>query len=93
MKREKKYIPDLHTSLNAIGREWTGAIDVPLVEDSLLYLWIATKEVVERLYVRLRTVGRKREVMVLEVETNTGEIDDGFDTSLTEFLGVTWKIS
>lgn len=45
--------PDLHTSFDTVGCQWPSAIDVPLVEDLLLYLRVATNEVVERLDMRL----------------------------------------
>jgi hypothetical protein len=31
--------------------------------------------------------------VVLEIETDTWEIDDGLDSDTTELVGVTWKMS
>ena len=45
---------NLYTRLNTIGSKWTGSIEIPLVEDLLLNFRIATYEIVEGLYVRLR---------------------------------------
>jgi len=79
---------DLHTSLNAIGREWASPLEVPLVVHSLLDFRVATGEVVERLDVRLGPVDGECEVVVLEVETDTWQVDDGLDASATKLLGV-----
>lgn len=40
-------------------------------------------------HTRLGTVDRERQVMVLEVKTDTWEVDDGLDASLLELLGIT----
>lgn len=80
---------DLHTSVNTVGRQWASAINVPLVEDFFLNLWIASDEVIERLNTRLGAVGGKGEVMILEVETDAREVDERLDTRLAKLLGVT----
>ena len=80
---------DLDTSINTIGCERTCAVDVPLVEDLFLSLLVTTNEVVEALDVRLRSVGCKGQVVVLEVETDTGQVYQGLDASLAKLLGVT----
>jgi len=80
---------DLDTSLNAVGGERTSAVDLPLLEDLLLNLGVATDEVVKGLDVGLRAVGGEGQVVILEVETNTGKVDEGLDASLAELLGVT----
>lgn len=80
---------DLHTSLNAIGRERTSALEVPFFIDLLLDFRVATNEVVERLDVGLGPVDGECEVVVLEVETDTWQVDDRLDTSATKLLGVT----
>jgi hypothetical protein len=57
-------------------------IEVPLVKDSLLSLLIATNKVIKRLNIWLRTEDREGKIMILEVESHTRKVDDGFDTSL-----------
>jgi hypothetical protein len=47
---------DLNTSFNAVGRKWTGTVDVPLLENSLLDCRITTCKVVKRLDMWLRAV-------------------------------------
>jgi hypothetical protein len=81
--------PDLDTSLNTVGGQRTSAIDVPLVEHSFLDLRVTSDEVVKGLYMGLGAEDGEREVMVLEVETNTRKIDKRLDTSLAELLRVT----
>lgn len=56
---------------------------------TLLNFWYAAYEVVETLGFGLGTICGEGQVMVLEVETYAGEIDDRLDASLLEFLGVT----
>ena len=80
---------DLHTRFDAIGSEWASAVDVPLIEHLVLRLLITTDEVVERLGVGLGTVGCKGKIVVLEVQTNTREVDQRLDTRLAELLWVT----
>lgn len=80
---------DLDTGIDTVGCEWTCTVDVPLVEDLLLSLLISTDKVVEALDVRLSSVGGEGQVVVLEVQTNTGQVDQGLDASLAKLLGVT----
>lgn len=80
---------DLNTSFDTIGGEWTSAVDVPLLEDTLLDRRVTTNKVVERLNMRLRTVRGEREVVVLKVETDAWQVDEGLDASLAELLWVT----
>ena len=47
---------DLDTGFDTVGGEWTCAVDVPLVEDLFLDRGVATKEIVERLGIWLRSV-------------------------------------
>lgn len=54
-----------------------------------LGLWIASDKVIETLRVRLRAVRREREVVILEVKTDTGQVNDGLDTDGPQLLGVT----
>lgn len=53
--------PDLDTSFNAVSGKWTSAVDVPLLEDLLLDLGIATHKVVERLDMGLGAVSGESE--------------------------------
>ena len=55
---------------------------------TLLNFWVTSGEVVEALSARLSTVHGKGEVMILEVEADTWEVDDGSDSGLPELLGV-----
>lgn len=80
---------DLDTSLDTVGGEWASAVDIPLLEDLLLDLGVATDEVVERFDVRLSAVGGEGQVMILEVETNTRKINKRLDASLAKLLWVT----
>jgi hypothetical protein len=53
-----------------------------------LDLGVTTDEVVKTLHIRLRTVRGKGKVVVLEVETNAGEVNDRLDASSPQLLGV-----
>ena len=66
---------DLNTGINTVGGKRTGAVDLPLLEDLLLDLGVATDKVIEGLDVGLRAVCGEGEVVVLEVETDTGKVD------------------
>lgn len=78
----------LDTGLDAVGGKRTSAVDVPLREDLLLDLLVATDEVVERVGPWLGSVWSEGQVVVLEVETNAGKIDERLDTGLAELLWV-----
>lgn len=80
--------PYLDASFDAIGRKWTRAIELPLVVDSLLSLGVTSEEVVEALSVRLGTVSREGQVVVLEVEPNARQVNLAFHTGFLKFLGV-----
>ena len=80
--------PDLDASFDAIGGKWARAIELPLVIDSLLSLGITSNKIIEALGIRFGTVGREGKVMVLEVETNAGQVYLAFYPCLLEFLGV-----
>jgi hypothetical protein len=80
---------DFDTGFDTVGGKRACAIDVPLVEDFLLNLRVTTGKVVEGLDMGLSSVCRKRQVVILEIETNAGEIDERLDTSLAELLWVT----
>ena len=80
--------PDLNASFDPIGGKWTGTIELPLVIHLLLNLRITSDEVIKALGVRLGTIGREGKIMVLEVETNAGQVNLAFDAGFLEFLGV-----
>lgn len=65
---------------NRIGR---------LGKHTLLSLGVTSNKVVETLGTGLSTVDGEGEVVVLEVETNTGKVDDGLNAGLSELGGVT----
>jgi hypothetical protein len=68
----------------------TRAVDVPLVKNLFLDRGVATKEIVKGLGVGLRSEDTEGQIMVLEVQTNSGKINKRLDTCSTKFLGVTW---
>ena len=74
--------PDFHTSLNTIGRQRTSTSLVPLVIDSLLDLRVTSNEIIKAFDVRLRAIGREGEVMILEIKTNTWQLDLALHSSL-----------
>lgn len=79
----------LHTSLNAVGRQWASAIDIPLVENLFLYLRISSSEVIKGFNVRLSAEHGEGKVMILEVETNSWKIDERLNSGLAKLLRVT----
>ena len=81
--------PDLDTSIDAIGCQRACTVDVPLLKYLGLHLWVTSHKVIEGLDVWLGSEDGEGEVVVLEVETHAGEVDDGLDTSAAELLGVT----
>lgn len=74
----------LDAGLNAVGGQRACAFEVPFLEDLLLDLWVAPDKVIERLCVWLGSVRREVKIVILEVETNTWEIDDRLDTYLPQ---------
>lgn len=56
---------DLYSRINSVCCKRSCTVQIPLVENSLLYLRVATEEVIEGFCVRLGTVYGKGEVMVL----------------------------
>jgi len=59
-----------------------------LLENPLLSRWITAGKVVEGLDTWLGSVCREGEIMILEVKTDTWQIDERLDTSLAELLRV-----
>lgn len=57
---------------------------------TLLYFRYTSDEVIETLCFWLRTVYGEGQVVVLEVESNTGKINDWLDTSSLQLLRVTY---
>lgn len=95
---------DLNTSINTVCSQWTCALDVPFVKDSLLDLWVASDEFIEGLgswlgavdYIASEAVTSndlihtsKRQVVVLEVLANTWKVDNRLDANGSQLLGVT----
>jgi len=80
---------DLDSSLDTVGGKRASAIDVPLIEDLLLYRGIAANEVVECFRIRSGPIRREGEVMVLKVEPHAFQIHDWLDTDCFEFLWIT----
>lgn len=80
---------DLHTSFNAVGGQRSSAVGIPLLEHRLLNLGITSDKVIKGLDIGLSTEHGEGEVMVLEVETDTGKVDKRLDASAAELLWVT----
>jgi hypothetical protein len=80
---------DLDTCFDTVGGEGTSAVDVPLLENLLLGRWITAGKVVEGLDTWLGSVCGEGQVVILEVETDTWQVDERFDASLAELLWVT----
>jgi len=96
---------NLDTSFDAISSQRSSALEVPFIKDCFLDLWNAADEVVEAFRVcchqhyykmsgvigltGLGTIGREREVVVLEVQTDARKVDDRLDARLLQLLGVT----
>lgn len=79
----------LDSSFDSIRCQRTSAVQLPLVEDLFLDLFIATGKIIKRLRLRLGAVQREVKVVVLEVLTNTGQVDDGSHAGLAKLLAVT----
>lgn len=60
---------------------------------TLLHLGYAPHKIIETLRLGLGPEHREGEVMVLEVEAHTGEVDLGLDTRSPELLGVAYTRS
>ena len=84
---------DFDACFDSVGCQWACSIDVPLVVSLLLDFRIAADEVVERLALWLCAIGCKKEVMILEVEADSGQVDLRLDAGLLELLRVTWNAS
>ena len=80
--------PDLDASFDTIGGKWTGAIELPLIIDLLLSLGITSDKVIEAFSLRFGTIGREGKVVILEVETNAGQVNLAFHAGFLEFLRV-----
>ena len=59
---------------------------------TLLHLRVSACKVVKTLGARLGPVDGEGKVVVLEVETDAWEVDDGLDSDAAELVGVTWSI-
>lgn len=80
---------DLHTRFDTVGRQWAGTVDVPLVEDLFLNLRVAPNKVIKGLGIRLSTEHGEGKVVILEVETDTGEVHQRLYANLAQLLCVT----
>lgn len=79
---------NLNAGLDTVGGQRPSALDVPLLVDSSLHLRVAANEVIKGLNVGLSTVHGKHEVVVLEVQTDTRQVDQGADTGAAQLLRV-----
>jgi hypothetical protein len=57
-------------------------------ERTLLHLGVTASKVIEALGARFGPVDGEGQVMILEVETDAGEVDDGLDAASAELVGV-----
>lgn len=80
---------DLNTRINTVGSQWSGSMDVPLVEYFLLGRRVSTYEVVKGLDIWLCTVDGKGQVVVLEVKADAWKIDQGLYACPAELLRIT----
>lgn len=80
---------DLNTRFDAVGSQRTSAVDIPLLVDRLLDGRVSANKVVKRLDVRLSPEHGEGQVVVLEVEADTGKVDQWLDSCSTKLLGVT----
>jgi len=83
---------DLDTGIDAVCSQRASPVGIPLLKDLLLNFRNATNEVVERIDMRLGSVGREGKIVVLKVKTNTGQVDLAFDTSCLKLLWITCKM-
>ena len=79
---------DLHPCLNTFCSKRARAIDIPLIEDSLLSFGITTEKVVETFGTWFRTIGGKGKVVILEIETDTREVDFRLNADLPKSPGI-----
>ena len=79
---------NLHPGFDTICSERAGAIDIPLLEDLLLGLRVATKEVIKAFGSRLGTIGGKGEVMVLKIESDARKVNLGLYPDLLQPLRI-----
>lgn len=96
---------DLDAGLNTVGSQWTGSLEVPFLEDAyadklgdlslkdlvptFLCLWITACKIIKALGAGLGTEYGEGQVMVLEIETNSGKVDDRLNAGALQFLGIT----
>ena len=81
--------PKLDTGLNSIRGKWASTIGIPLLKDLVLDYRVATNKVIKGLAIRLRAIYGEGEVVVLEIETNTWQVDLRLDACIAELLGIT----
>lgn len=80
---------DFDTSFDPVGGQWARPVDIPLIKDTLLRLRVSAHKIIKRRGVRLRAVSRERQIMVLEVQSNTRQLDLAFYACLLELRWVT----
>jgi hypothetical protein len=76
-------------SIDTIGGKRSSTIDVPLIDDCLLHLGDSTDKVVKGLAVGFGSEDRESQVVILEVETDTRQVDERLDSNSTKLFGVT----
>lgn len=73
---------------NAYEKVSNGIVGCKASGLTFLDIWITADKLIKTLGTRLGSEDRKGQVVVLEVETNAGEVNDGLNPSAPEFLGV-----
>jgi hypothetical protein len=81
--------PHLDTSLDTVRRQRTSPILLKLLEDLLLHLRNTPGEVVETICFWLGAVDCECQVVVLEVETDTRQVDERLHAGVAKLLRVT----
>src|SRR6202023_1367597 len=79
---------DFDAGFDAVSRQRTAAGLIPLVKHTFLDLGIATEKFVRSFLIILGAVERKREIMILEILADTGEINKRLNTRFPENVRV-----
>ncbi|KAH3669438.1 hypothetical protein OGAPHI_001559 [Ogataea philodendri] len=80
---------DLDTGFDTVGGQRTILVGVPLVECVLLGSWVASDEVVKRWNIWLHVVRSEETVVVLEVLTDTRQVDNWLNTNRPQVVSST----
>lgn len=70
---------NLDSSINAVGCQWTGALDIPFLEHLFLDFRISSNEIIEGLHLWLCSVSREGEIVILEVTPYARQVHQGLN--------------